>query len=460
MCIDSIQQRTSTIERLTTVLQTPSDIITFGTNSTGTSVSVMKQTNSVTNSSSLSPSTTTTSSTSAFKQAQLRYRRCHPNDNDPSAWNEIIDLLKVNSSHSSHDRIEKLQRHNGNDSSTNNIYNGPMYRIVDYPGCIILPNALSKQVQYQLAHAALTEYCVAPHQTNLHNSHTTTTDNLSLMWDEWKARRICRNKTNNHTTVDSTVTTCNNTKRSTPIPTPTTSELLGKLSWSTMGYHYDWTNRLYIPPCCPLQSMIPNELIRLSNTFYHTILNYYKQLRHSDRNNDNNNNYIDNNSQSDNTDIYNVTACIVNYYNTKSIMGGHRDDLEVALHQPVISISIGCPAIFLFGGTSLDDIPVIPVLVRSGDVIMFGGPNRLNYHSMVRIIPSNVLPDAFIYHYPDDPISNQYQIEIDQIFSDDDDDDGNMYNNTKRLMNDETEMFAINEYLSNHRININLRQVY
>ena len=83
-------------------------------------------------------------------------------------------------------------------------------------------------------------------------------------------------------------------------------------------------------------------------------------------------------------------ASIVNYYNPKSIMGGHRDDLEYALDKPVVSMSMGLPAIFLLGGATKESEPVVPILVRPGDVLILGGQCRLYYHGMAKVIPNDM----------------------------------------------------------------------
>ena len=62
-------------------------------------------------------------------------------------------------------------------------------------------------------------------------------------------------------------------------------------------------------------------------------------------------------------------------------MGGHRDDLELDFTQPVVSISLGLPAIFLLGGDTKDCEPVVPILVRPGDVYLLAGDSRLCFLS-------------------------------------------------------------------------------
>ena len=81
--------------------------------------------------------------------------------------------------------------------------------------------------------------------------------------------------------------------------------------------------------------------------------------------------------------------CILNWYGDHSRMGLHQDKDEspASLERgvPVVSISIGDTAKFLFGGTHRRD-PVQTILLASGDAFVFGGPARLHYHGVARIL--------------------------------------------------------------------------
>jgi DNA alkylation damage repair protein AlkB len=88
--------------------------------------------------------------------------------------------------------------------------------------------------------------------------------------------------------------------------------------------------------------------------------------------------------------------CIVNWYRDSSKMGLHqdKDESETSLAEglPVVSLSIGDSAQFLFGGLRRRD-PVERILLESGDVFVFGGPARLRYHGVTRILPGTAPPD-------------------------------------------------------------------
>jgi DNA oxidative demethylase len=82
--------------------------------------------------------------------------------------------------------------------------------------------------------------------------------------------------------------------------------------------------------------------------------------------------------------------CIMNYYGTDAKMGVHQDKDEraetIAAGTPIVSVSLGDAGRFVIGGLSRRD-PTTPVILRSGDVLVMGGPSRLRYHGVTRILP-------------------------------------------------------------------------
>jgi len=82
--------------------------------------------------------------------------------------------------------------------------------------------------------------------------------------------------------------------------------------------------------------------------------------------------------------------CIMNYYSADAKMGVHQDKDErpetIAAGIPIVSVSLGDAARFVIGGLSRRD-PTSPVNLRSGDVLVMGGPSRLRYHGVTRILP-------------------------------------------------------------------------
>ena len=82
--------------------------------------------------------------------------------------------------------------------------------------------------------------------------------------------------------------------------------------------------------------------------------------------------------------------CIMNYYTADAKLGVHQDKDErpetIAAGIPIVSVSLGDAARFVVGGLSRKD-PTNPMILRSGDVLVMGGPSRLRYHGVTRIQP-------------------------------------------------------------------------
>jgi DNA alkylation damage repair protein AlkB len=81
--------------------------------------------------------------------------------------------------------------------------------------------------------------------------------------------------------------------------------------------------------------------------------------------------------------------CLINFYGADGRMGLHQDKDEspasIAEGAPVVSLSLGDSACFLFGGMRRRD-PVKTLRLESGDVFVFGGLARLRYHGVTRIL--------------------------------------------------------------------------
>ena len=88
-------------------------------------------------------------------------------------------------------------------------------------------------------------------------------------------------------------------------------------------------------------------------------------------------------------------ACLINFYEPSARMGLHQDKDEEEFAAPVVSLSLGDTALFRYGGLERKD-PTRSVRLRSGDAIVFGGPARLIYHGIDRLIAgsSDLLPQG------------------------------------------------------------------
>ena len=77
-------------------------------------------------------------------------------------------------------------------------------------------------------------------------------------------------------------------------------------------------------------------------------------------------------------------ACLVNHYQPGARLTLHQDKDEGDLRAPIVSVSLGLPATFLFGGDSRTD-RLRRVPLQHGDVVVWGGPARLHYHGVLAL---------------------------------------------------------------------------
>lgn len=80
-------------------------------------------------------------------------------------------------------------------------------------------------------------------------------------------------------------------------------------------------------------------------------------------------------------------ACLINQYKVGARMGLHQDKNELDFTQPIVSVSLGIPAIFQFGGLNRSDKP-IKIPLTHGDIVVWGGDARLKYHGIMPLKPN------------------------------------------------------------------------
>jgi len=78
---------------------------------------------------------------------------------------------------------------------------------------------------------------------------------------------------------------------------------------------------------------------------------------------------------------YDPDACLINRYVAGAKLGLHQDRDEKDPWAPIVSVSLGLPAVFLWGGKRRSD-PVRRMRLESGDVVVWGGPARFVYHGV------------------------------------------------------------------------------
>ncbi|CAM8916078.1 unnamed protein product [Rhodiola kirilowii] len=175
------------------------------------------------------------------------------------------------------------------------------------------------------------------------------------------------------------------------------SVLLRKLRWSTLGLQFDWSKRNYnvsLP-----HNKIPDALTQLAKRMAVPAMNIGEEFQ--------------------------PEAAIVNYFGPGDTLGGHLDDMEADWSKPIVSVSLGCKAIFLLGGRSRQDSP-LAMFLRSGDIVLMAGEARECFHGVPRIF------------------TDEQNAEIDYL---------------KSLFSHENDS-CFWEYIQTSRININIRQVY
>ncbi len=74
-------------------------------------------------------------------------------------------------------------------------------------------------------------------------------------------------------------------------------------------------------------------------------------------------------------------ACLINRYEPGARLTLHQDRNELDFEQPIVSVSLGLPATFLFGGGTRKERPT-RYRLESGDVVVWGGPARLAFHGV------------------------------------------------------------------------------
>jgi alkylated DNA repair protein (DNA oxidative demethylase) len=92
-------------------------------------------------------------------------------------------------------------------------------------------------------------------------------------------------------------------------------------------------------------------------------------------------------------------ACLINQYEAGTRLSLHRDENERDLAAPIVSVSLGLPATFLFGGRARGD-GTRRIRLESGDIVVWGGPDRLVYHGVAPLAEG------------DDPLTGQCRINL------------------------------------------------
>lgn len=89
---------------------------------------------------------------------------------------------------------------------------------------------------------------------------------------------------------------------------------------------------------------------------------------------------------------YRPDVALINFYEGDARMGQHRD-VDERSDAPVVSLSLGAGCVFRFGNTEHRGKPYTDVDLRSGDLVVFGGPSRFAYHGVPRLLADSDTAD-------------------------------------------------------------------
>jgi len=86
---------------------------------------------------------------------------------------------------------------------------------------------------------------------------------------------------------------------------------------------------------------------------------------------------------------FSPNACLINKYVAGTRLGMHVDNDEADTQSPIVSFSLGVPAIFRWGGLSPRDATA-DYVINHGDVLVWGGPDRLCYHGITKVYDADL----------------------------------------------------------------------
>ncbi|XP_067939015.1 nucleic acid dioxygenase ALKBH1-like isoform X1 [Watersipora subatra] len=202
-----------------------------------------------------------------------------------------------------------------------------MYELTSVPGAILIRNPFRDKLRKYMIARCYSMYPRLPNVTNHIDSKMSYED----VWQDF----------------------CSDA------PSDMSVDYIKKLRWVTLGYHYDWTKKIYVKEN---KSEFPQDLSQLTQFIVHAVLG--EEIK------------------------FKAEASIVNYYHADSTLSGHTDHSEFDLTAPLISISFGRTCVFMIGGQSKAQVPEA-LFLRDGDVFIMSRNARMSYHAVPRILPND-----------------------------------------------------------------------
>ncbi|KZV28186.1 alpha-ketoglutarate-dependent dioxygenase alkB [Dorcoceras hygrometricum] len=297
----------------------------------------------------------------AFRKVEKKYKIYYDNSKKkkiprPVDLSEVIDFKSI------------LEKYNYDGELMEGVtaiqcdFDRSIFCLENRPGFYFIPGALSLEEQCQWIRESLTSFPQFPNRTN-HDAiygpipylFVSATEGKALVFEERDPHSVDSDTSNPKwklvEEMDRLSGTGNDAYKSVKA-----SLLLRKLRWSTLGLQFDWSKRSYnvdLP-----HKKIPNSLCDLARRMAAPAM--------------------------PNGEEFQPEAAIVNYFGLGDMLGGHLDDMEKDWSKPIVSMSLGCKAIFLLGGKCREDSP-IAMFLRSGDVVLMAGEARECFHGVPRI---------------------------------------------------------------------------
>ncbi|KAG8639988.1 alpha-ketoglutarate-dependent dioxygenase alkB isoform X2 [Manihot esculenta] len=285
-------------------------------------------------------------------------------------------------------------------------FDRPVFCLQNCPGFYFIPGALSIEEQCRWIREGLISFPQPPNRTN----HNAIYGPIHDLFIASKERKVLVEDENTLQSLDSGSNACVSNEdshrwefceehialsRGKTHKSISASVLIRKLRWSTLGLQFDWSKRNYnvsLP-----HNKIPDALCQLAKRLAAPAMPMGEE--------------------------FHPEAAIVNYFGLGDMLGGHLDDMEADWSKPIVSMSLGCKAIFLLGGKSRED-PPFAMFLRSGDVVLMAGEARECFHGVPRIFTDEENAEIT-------PLEVHFSQENDVL-----------------------------EYIRTSRININIRQVF
>lgn len=229
-----------------------------------------------------------------------------------------------------------------------------------HPGLFLLRDAISLQVAARLADDCFQSFLQPPTHTNFNRSHNLQVKDL---WSAYVNDLSLENESKCEGQYQISSWSINGAG-------PKASCFLEKLRWASIGPRYDWTSREYMVN--EPYTMLPEYMETLAGQAVSLAMAASKAT-------------LDCRSAT-NCATFKPNAALINYYRDGDTLCGHKDDAEKDLSKPLVSLSLGCPAIFLMGGLTRDDA-ITPIFIRNRDLVLLCGHARKSYHGVPRIFP-------------------------------------------------------------------------